>query len=99
MFTKHVFYYKISLGINKLLLGYGEGIIIETIASLISEIGFPIVITLILLYMLNTNETRYDETIASLRKTVDENTKALTALCHALGYDYKHLEDNDNEEE
>lgn len=71
----------------------------EEVVKIISEVGFPIVMSLLLLYIMKNNEIRYDETIDSLRKTVEENTLALQALCHALGYDYHKAKTGDNNEE
>lgn len=56
----------------------------QDLANIISSLGYPIVMSLILLYMMNDNEKKYDETIEGLRKTIENNTLTLTKLCERL---------------
>ena len=56
----------------------------QDLANVISSLGYPIVMSLILLYMMNDNEKKYDETIEGLRKTIENNTLTLTKLCERL---------------
>lgn len=58
----------------------------KDISDLIASLGYPIVMSLILLYMMYVNEKSYDETVEGLRKTIEENTKTLIKLCDSLGY-------------
>lgn len=56
----------------------------KDLANIISTLGYPIVISLLLLYMMYDNEEKYDETIEGLRKTIENNTLTLTKLCDKL---------------
>lgn len=56
----------------------------QDLANIISSLGYPIVMSLILLYMMYDNEKKYDETIEGLRKTIENNTLTLTRLCERL---------------
>ena len=56
----------------------------QEITNVISSLGYPIVMSLILLYMMDSNEKKYDETIEGLRKTIENNTLTLTRLCERL---------------
>ena len=56
----------------------------QEITNVISSLGYPIVMSLILLYMMDGNEKKYDETIEGLRKTIENNTLTLTKLCEKL---------------
>lgn len=56
----------------------------QDLANFISSLGYPIVMSLILLYMMNDNEKKYDVTIEGLRKTIENNTLTLTRLCERL---------------
>lgn len=56
----------------------------QEITNVISSLGYPIVMSLILLYMMDNNEKKYDETIEGLRKTIENNTLTLTKLCEKL---------------
>lgn len=58
----------------------------KDVSDLITNLGYPIVMSLILLYMMYVNEKSYDETVEGLRKTIEENTKTLIKLCDSLGY-------------
>lgn len=56
----------------------------QELANVISSLGYPIVMSLLLLYMMYDNEKKYDETIEGLRKTIENNTLTLTKLCERL---------------
>lgn len=56
----------------------------QELANVISSLGYPIVMSLLLLYMMYDNEKKYDETIEGLRKTIENNTLTLTRLCERL---------------
>lgn len=56
----------------------------QDLANVISSLGYPIVMSLLLLYMMYDNEKKYDETIDGLRKTIENNTLTLTRLCERL---------------
>ena len=56
----------------------------KDLANIISSLGYPIVMSLLLLYMMYDNEKKYDETIEGLRKTIENNTLTLTKLCDKL---------------
>ena len=54
---------------------------IPTIVSLISSVGFPIAMTLVLLWYIVKLNAQHKEEIDELRKSVDNNTKVLQELC------------------
>lgn len=53
---------------------------VQVIGQLIGTLGFPIVACCALFWLIDKNETRHNEEIGGLRKTIDENTKILTSL-------------------
>lgn len=52
----------------------------EDVISAISQVGFPIVCTLILAYVIYDMNTRYDKMMQDFIKTIDANTKAISEL-------------------
>lgn len=58
----------------------------KEISDLITNLGYPIVMSLILLYMMNANEKKCDETVEALRQTINDNTQTLIKLCDALDF-------------
>lgn len=58
----------------------------KEISDLITNLGYPIVMSLILLYMMYSNEKKYDETVNALRQTINDNTQTLIKLCDALDF-------------
>ena len=66
------------------MLYFYRGEIMKDLANIISSLGYPIVMSLLLLYMMYDNEKKYDETIEGLRKTIENNTLTLTKLCDKL---------------
>lgn len=53
---------------------------IQTIASFISSVGFPIVACCALYVMVRDINTAHKEEIETLRKTIEENTNVLIRL-------------------
>jgi hypothetical protein len=51
-----------------------------SITTLISSVGFPIVMCLILIKYMQQENQRNDDTIAKLTDTINANTKAITEL-------------------
>lgn len=52
----------------------------EEVISAISQVGFPIVCTLILAYVIYDMNNRYDKMMQDFIKTIDANTKAISEL-------------------
>ena len=52
----------------------------QVIGQLIASLGFPIVASGALFWFINKQEDRHKEEIASMRKTVEENTTVLSSL-------------------
>ena len=52
----------------------------QSITALISSVGFPIVMCLILIKYMQQENQRNDDTITNLRDTINANTKAITEL-------------------
>lgn len=50
------------------------------IVTLISTVGFPIVMCGVLIYYIMHNSERNDETIKGLSETINQNSKVLTEL-------------------
>lgn len=56
----------------------------KEISDMITSLGYPIVMSLILLYMMRENNNKYAETIEGLRHTIENNTLTITKLCDKL---------------
>lgn len=56
----------------------------KEISDMITSLGYPIVMSLILLYMMRENNNKYAETIEGLRHTIENNTLTITKLCDRL---------------
>lgn len=56
----------------------------KEISDMITSLGYPIVMSLILLYMMRENNNKYVETIEGLRHTIENNTLTITKLCDRL---------------
>lgn len=56
----------------------------KEISDMITSLGYPVVMSLILLYMMRENNNKYAETIEGLRKTIENNTHTITKLCERL---------------
>lgn len=52
----------------------------QSITTLISSVGFPIVMCLILIKYMQQENQRNDDTIEKLTDTINANTKAITEL-------------------
>ena len=61
----------------------------QTLASLVSSIGFPIVCCGVLFYMNNQQQKAHKEEIEKLSETVNNNTIAVEKLLIVLGSDNK----------
>ena len=61
----------------------------QTLASLVSSIGFPIVCCGVLFYMNNQQQKAHKEEIEKLSETVNNNTIAVEKLLLVLGSDNK----------
>ena len=55
----------------------------DTIVSLIGSVGFPIVVSLILLYIIMKKDKEHKEEISELSKTMVENNVKLTEAINA----------------
>ncbi len=53
---------------------------IQVIGQLIASLGFPIVASGALFWMVNKQEERHTQEIDSLRSTISENTQVLNSL-------------------
>lgn len=52
----------------------------QEVATLISNVGFPIAMCLLLLKRMSTQDRIYHETEVKLRQVISENTKAINKL-------------------
>lgn len=57
---------------------------INVISNLISSVGFPICMCIILLKQMRDSEASHKEALAQLSDTVDRNTNAILALSQRL---------------
>lgn len=64
------------------------------VAELISSVGFPIVMCLILVYRMKEQEKDYREQETRFQQMIDNNTNALNNLSDVI----KHLKEVKNEE-
>ena len=56
----------------------------ETIVNLISNVGFPIVVSIALFYQVNKTNEMYLDVIRDFRIVLDNNTKSLNELSKAI---------------
>lgn len=56
----------------------------ETIVNLISNVGFPIVVSFALFQQINKTNAMYLEVIRDFRNVLDNNTKSLNELSKAI---------------
>lgn len=54
---------------------------VNDITSLVSNLGFPIVVCVALFYYMNKQNERHNSETDKLSETVQANTKVLTELC------------------
>lgn len=52
----------------------------DAIMTGISTVGFPIVMSIIMIRYMHENDKRYDENITSLRTTIENNTLTIKEL-------------------
>lgn len=50
---------------------------VDDISQLVSNLGFPIVVTGILFWLLYKNSLMYNDTIQKMRETIDKNTQII----------------------
>jgi len=60
---------------------------VNTITTLISSLGFPIVCCIYMAYMQQKSAEAHKEEIDKLRETVENNTKVMVKICAKLGID------------
>lgn len=60
---------------------------VNTITTLISSLGFPIVCCIYLAYNQQKSSEAHKEEIDKLRETVENNTKVMVKICAKLGID------------
>lgn len=58
---------------------------IDILIQAISNVGFPIAISVYLIYTSSKRDERFTATIEELRQTVDNNTAIITRLYEKLG--------------
>lgn len=58
---------------------------IDILIQAISNVGFPIAISIYLIYTSSKRDERFTATIEELRQTVDNNTTIITKLYEKLG--------------
>ena len=56
----------------------------DDITQLVSNLGFPIVVTGILFWLMYKNSLMYDNTIEKMRETIEENTKIIQEVLNHL---------------
>jgi hypothetical protein len=64
--------------INKVKFCYME---VNEIISLISNVGFPVVVCIALFFYMERQNERHQQETDKLNETVQSNTKVLTELC------------------
>ena len=62
---------------------------VDDITNLISNVGFPIVVTGILFWLLYKNSLMYDNTIQKMRETIDKNTQLIQQMLNHMKGDDK----------
>ncbi len=58
---------------------------IDILIQAISNVGFPIAISIYLIYISSKRDEKFTATIEELRQTVDNNTAIITRLYEKLG--------------
>jgi len=56
----------------------------DDITQLVSNLGFPIVVTGVLFWLMYKNSLMYDNTIEKMRETIEENTKIIQEVLNHL---------------
>lgn len=57
----------------------------EQIISIIGNVGFPIAISIYLIFMNNEQDKRHREEVDALRTAIEQNTLALQKMCDKGG--------------
>ena len=57
---------------------------LQSIQALIGSLGFPIVCCLIQFYVILKMNKSHDETLAELKRTIDNNTQSIIDLSNSL---------------
>lgn len=60
---------------------------INSLSTIISTVGFPVVVCLILLSYIYKKQEKTDDTIAKLTETINNNTAVIRQLIDKLGAD------------
>ena len=60
---------------------------VETLTTLISSLGFPIVACIYMAVTQQKSEERHSKEVDELRKAVNNNTNVMVKLCTKLGVD------------
>lgn len=57
---------------------------IDDISQLVNNLGFPIVVTGVLFWLMYKNSVMYNDTIQKMRETIDKNTKIMREVLSHL---------------
>ena len=57
---------------------------INDISELVNNLGFPIVVTGVLFWLMYKNSLMYNDTIQKMRETIDKNTKIMQEVLSHL---------------
>lgn len=58
----------------------------ETIINVISNVGFPIAVSVALFYQVNRTNEMYLDVIREFKSVIDNNTKSINDLSNAVKY-------------
>lgn len=58
----------------------------ETIVNIISNVGFPIAVSVALFYQVNRTNEMYLDVIREFKGVIDNNTKSINDLSNAVKY-------------
>lgn len=65
---------------------YSGVIVLEMLTQLISTVGFPIAVTVYLLWYVNKQSAQHKEEMDNVTQAIQNNTLALTQLIDAITY-------------
>lgn len=57
---------------------------IDDISQLVNNLGFPIVVTGVLFWLMYKNSVMYNDTIQKMRETIDKNTQIMREVLSHL---------------
>ena len=57
---------------------------VNDISQLVSNLGFPIVVTGVLFWLMYKNSVMYNDTIQKMRETIDKNTQIMQEVLSHL---------------